>query len=162
MYNRVFTISGSVASMVCCSSSAHIAPPVAFRACRCNDLDKVRDRITDFSCVFVSYFCVLKFSWSLISSFCAIPCSLFVTRLEEVGSQFLVLSSWFLVLGSWFSVLGSWFLVLSSWFSVPGSWFLVPGSWFLVPGSQPAHDAVEHATPGTIAHRAHGTSKCAC
>ena len=144
MYNRVFTISGLVASTVCCSSSAHIAPPVAFRACRCNDLDTVRDRITDFSCVFVSHFCVLKFSWSLISSFCAVSRPLFVAR---PASQFLVP-------GSWFSVPGSWF-------SVPGSRFSVLGSWFLVPGSQPAHDAVEHATPGTIAHRAHGTSKCA-
>jgi hypothetical protein len=133
--------------MVCCSSSAHIAPPVAFRACRCNDLDTVRDRITDFSCVFVSYFCVLKFSWSLISSFCAVSRPLFVAR---PASQFLVPGSWFSVPGSQFSVLGSRFsvpgsrfLVLSSQFSVPGSRFLVPGSqflvlssWFSVPGSQ--------------------------
>jgi hypothetical protein len=190
--------------MVCCSSSAHIAPQVGFRACQCSAPDAVQDRIADFFCVFVSHFCVLEFGWKLISSFCAMPCLPFVAHPGENGSwfsvpgsqflvlssQFSVLSSRFSVLGSWFSVpgsqfsvlgswfpvpgsrfsvpgsqflvLGSWFLVLSSWFSVPGSWFLVPGSWFLVPGSQPAHDAVEHATPGTIAHRAHGTSKCAC
>ena len=75
--------------MVCCSSPAHIAPPVAFGACRCNNLDTIQDRITDFSCVFVSYFCVIKFI--------RISRPLFVARL---ASQFSMLSSWFLVPGS--------------------------------------------------------------
>jgi hypothetical protein len=187
--------------MVCCSSSAHIAPQVGFRACQCSAPDAVQDRIADFFCVFVSHFCVLEFGWKLISSFCAMPCLPFVAHPGEngswfsvPGSQFLVLSSQFSVLSSRFSVLGSWFsvpgsqfsvpgsrflvpgsqfLVLSSWFSVPGSQFSVLGSqflvlssWFSVPGSQfsvlrSAHDTLDEATPGTIAHRAHGTSKCA-
>jgi hypothetical protein len=129
--------------MVCCSSSAHIAPQVGFRACQCSAPDAVQDRIADFFCVFVSHFCVLEFGWKLISSFCAMPCLPFVAHPGEngswfsvPGSQFSVLSSQFSVLGSRFLVLGSWFSVLSSRFLVPGSWFPVLSSWFSVPGSR--------------------------